>query len=229
MNIRLSRTLSVAILVALSSLSLSANGFLDAVARAGNEIANWNAVPIENLPDQSFRLKAGASAIKVISQAAKEFGRMYGGTATVTEKGAGEAVCEFSIRTHTATVKLAYGEDKFSLTYVSSVNLNYDSEKGTIHPNYNRWVKDLAAKITACAAAGREADITAKTIIRNAKDRLISTGANAVTNAVNSAVPVVPRATDAKTRLEQLKKLRDDGLLTEEEYKAKRAEVIATL
>ncbi len=70
---------------------------------------------------------------------------------------------------HFAVVKIAYSEKEYNITYESSVNLNAEEKKagqkysgdaerapdGTvlIHPNYNNWVRGLAASINAMAAA----------------------------------------------------------------------------
>ncbi len=65
---------------------------------------------------------------------------------------------------HTVVVDIAYDQHKFSITYKSSINMNYEpagttitdrngEEIGTtreahIHPNYNNWVSELKDAIS---------------------------------------------------------------------------------
>lgn len=47
---------------------------------------------------------------------------------------------------HRVTVDVSYDERSFEIRYVDSYNLNYAQKDGQvmIHPNYNRWVNNLA-------------------------------------------------------------------------------------
>jgi hypothetical protein len=50
---------------------------------------------------------------------------------------------------HTIVVDVSYGPSAYSVTYKSSVNMNYEVQ-GTdrfIHPNYNKWTKNLVDAI----------------------------------------------------------------------------------
>lgn len=47
------------------------------------------------------------------------------------------------LRTHVAIVSIKYTMDDYSITYVSSTNLNYDPTENTIHSNYNGWIQNL--------------------------------------------------------------------------------------
>jgi len=47
------------------------------------------------------------------------------------------------LRTHTAVVSITYNTKEYSIHYESSINLNYDAEKNTIHSNYNGWIQNL--------------------------------------------------------------------------------------
>ncbi len=55
----------------------------------------------------------------------------------------GLAKGKINLRNHQAVVKIPYSSKNFSIIYDKSSNLNYDSEKGTIHNNYNGWVQNL--------------------------------------------------------------------------------------
>ncbi len=47
---------------------------------------------------------------------------------------------------HRVTIKVSYDDRSFEIRYVDSYNLNYALKDGQaqIHPNYNRWVNNLA-------------------------------------------------------------------------------------
>jgi len=47
------------------------------------------------------------------------------------------------LRTHTAIVSIKHTTEEYSITYESSVNLNYNAESNTIHSNYNGWIQNL--------------------------------------------------------------------------------------
>ncbi len=49
-----------------------------------------------------------------------------------------------TVRNHTIVTDIFYTANTFKITYRDSVNMMYNSAQGTIHPNYNVWVKDLA-------------------------------------------------------------------------------------
>jgi len=51
------------------------------------------------------------------------------------------------LRTHTAVVNVIYDTSKYSIRYQSSIDLDYNAEKGTIHKNYNGWIQNLDAAI----------------------------------------------------------------------------------
>lgn len=210
-------------LVILPVVCVDAAGFWNAVKEGGSTIVNWNDVPIEEVKDKPFCLKEGCDPEKVVRKAAEEFATMYKGSATVSKTKVGQLSCTLDIRKHSAVVSIVHGDGKFSISHVSSVNLRYDDAKHTIHPTFNEWMKVLSEKIIACAAAGRESDA----------DKETSAAAPAATPAATTPVAATPAAStppapkdDIKARLERLKKLKDEGILTEEEYKTKRAEVL---
>jgi len=59
----------------------------------------------------------------------------------------GEAQGRFSSGVHGATIKIIYNNKFFSINYINSKNLNYDSKEKTIHKNYNKWVQRLEEEI----------------------------------------------------------------------------------
>lgn len=48
-----------------------------------------------------------------------------------------------TLRNHMAVVSVKYNAREYSINYVDSSNLNYNSADNTIHSNYNGWVQNL--------------------------------------------------------------------------------------
>ena len=48
-----------------------------------------------------------------------------------------------TLRNHMAVVSVKYNAREYSINYVDSSNLNYNSADNTIHSNYNGWVQTL--------------------------------------------------------------------------------------
>ncbi len=59
----------------------------------------------------------------------------------------GQAQATLNVRSHTVVVDVFYTANTFSIAYRDSINMEYDGAKGTIHPNYNKWIKTLAEEI----------------------------------------------------------------------------------
>lgn len=65
---------------------------------------------------------------------------------TYTQAGDGKLLANLVVRNkHTVSAEIVYSGDKFSVTYVGSVNMNYELKEGKhiIHPNYNNWVTNM--------------------------------------------------------------------------------------
>ncbi|MSR23503.1 MAG: hypothetical protein EXR96_00205 [Nitrospiraceae bacterium] len=65
----------------------------------------------------------------------------------MTDVQPGHLVGTLNLRSHQAVVDIKYNTKKYSITYKSSMNLNYDAEAKTIHSNYLSWIKNLDAAI----------------------------------------------------------------------------------
>ncbi|MDM1696715.1 hypothetical protein [Thiopseudomonas alkaliphila] len=50
---------------------------------------------------------------------------------------------------HLANIKITYNSRQFKIQHESSTGLNYKAEKGSIHRNYNRWVRNLVNDINS--------------------------------------------------------------------------------
>ena len=59
----------------------------------------------------------------------------------------GHIVATLHNRTHMAQVDIQYTTKGYSITRKDSADLQYDPEKGTIHPGYNKWVQRLDSNI----------------------------------------------------------------------------------
>ena len=70
---------------------------------------------------------------------------------TFQDEGPGHLVGSLAARNkHFATVDVYFDTQKFSISYKSSQNLNYNRfGRGEIHPFYNNWVKNLQSDIQA--------------------------------------------------------------------------------
>lgn len=49
---------------------------------------------------------------------------------------------------HTVEVTIPYTRNSYKIVYKNSINMEYSAAKGTIHPNYNKWVNTLSANIS---------------------------------------------------------------------------------
>ena len=59
----------------------------------------------------------------------------------------GVAQGKLYLRSHTAIVRITYNRSSYSIRYASSKNLKYNSQKNTIHSNYNGWIQNLEKAI----------------------------------------------------------------------------------
>lgn len=105
--------------------------------------------PLENLAYRAFDSQSGrevspANLRAVVAEAVSAF------NGSIVEEHPGSMVIRLAPRSHVANARLDYDAKGFSITYLSSTNLNYEkSRKGkeSIHPNYNVWIKRIADKV----------------------------------------------------------------------------------
>jgi hypothetical protein len=64
----------------------------------------------------------------------------------------GKVTGTLNVRKHTAVIEIPYSSKSYSIKYKSSENLDAASD-GTIHNNYNGWIRNLARGIDAQLAA----------------------------------------------------------------------------
>ena len=106
-------------------------------ARSDVPIINY-----ENLPTVSA---AGKSVTAdQVKQAIITAATTKGWTTALDQNGA--IVATLIVRNkHTIIVSIPFAEDKFSVLYRDSSNMNY--KNGEIHPHYNSWVQNLLTAI----------------------------------------------------------------------------------
>lgn len=115
-------------------------------------VAGCRAAPIYNPSDIAFA-SPPTSVDKVLTMADYENAIVRGGAErgwTFEEAGPGHLIGNVAVRNkHFATVDVTFDTESFSITYKSSQNLNYNADRGEIHPNYNSWIQNLQGDIQA--------------------------------------------------------------------------------
>ncbi len=66
---------------------------------------------------------------------------------TITARAPGSVDAQYARRDFSATIRVTYTAEAFSVAYVTSEGLSYDAASGKIHPNYNRWVNNLRVDV----------------------------------------------------------------------------------
>lgn len=126
------RAISVAVSLLFVAVGLAAHA-------ADGYIQNYENVPIET-PGGLLAPETVREAM-IAAGAAREW--------RFSDAGPGKLIGSLQVRgRHMVEVDVAYSPERYSLTYRSSINMNYRSD-GTIHPNYNVWVKDLLDRFRA--------------------------------------------------------------------------------
>ena len=74
-----------------------------------------------------------------VFNAIKKAGYSKGWVVKKVETGLAKAVLHYE--NSKAVVEIPHSSKTFSINHVSSVNLDHNKIKGTIHPKYNKWVQ----------------------------------------------------------------------------------------
>lgn len=160
------------------------------------------ASPIKNLMNVPISLKSDGTSLtdQEISAAIIEGCIAKGWSPIVNDQGVIRAT--ISPRVHFAEVEITYTPTTYSITYVSSRNLNYKHYKkkpDRIHKNYNNWIVKLSASIskafhtTSSSTARVPADANTGAIAERGKQ-------------------------DMDSELMKLDELRKKGILTDDEF-----------
>lgn len=105
-------------------------------------LLNCRSAPIYNAEHIPISPRDTAT-IEEIAEAIWSAGRRLGWK--VEKIKPGESLARLKIRSHSATVKILFNTQEFSIIYLNSKNL--DQDDGEIHENYNVWIKRLEEKI----------------------------------------------------------------------------------
>ncbi len=107
--------------------------------RPGNPVTNLQSIPVTTLTMKQASLEEVRKAI------------VTGGSVTswqMRELSPGLLEASIVVRgKHNVVVEIPYSTQNYSIIYKSSNNMEYDAAKGTIHPNYNKWVNTLRQNI----------------------------------------------------------------------------------
>ncbi len=123
----------------------------------------------------------------------------------VTTQGEGQLNAIYTKSDYMAKIAIKYAPTFYTINYADSARMRYDGK--SIHPTYNKLIKALQANI-----------------IRNLKSGDFDMQPE-VTAVTTSTLPV-QQEDDIRTKLLNVKKLYDDGLITQDEYDAKRKALI---
>lgn len=114
---------------------------LDAAARTPVAIINFDNVSVATSNGKPVQAVQVSQAIQAAAGA-----RNW----TIATQSDGKLLATLHVRgKHTIVVAITYAADKYSLSYNSSVNMNYGIRDGlsVIHPFYNKWVQELKESI----------------------------------------------------------------------------------
>ncbi|PJC85788.1 hypothetical protein CSW98_12065 [Vibrio sp. HA2012] len=92
--------------------------------------------PVMNIEDTPVAYELQKKEVKQAIIAAAEARKWM-----IKDVNKDEMTAEIYVRSHHAVIKIPYTAKYYSLIYVNSANLKYNS--GNIHRNYNKWINTL--------------------------------------------------------------------------------------
>jgi hypothetical protein len=101
---------------------------------------------IVNYENVAIAVRSGVPSAAQVREAIMAAGRARLWEFTDDSPGKLSAVLRVRER-HEIHVLIPYDQRFYSVLYESSVNMNYRPQDGTIHSNYNRWVRDFVSTI----------------------------------------------------------------------------------
>ena len=127
-------------------LALATAAILSAVAMP-SQAGCMRCGPVQNVtdapvPNVSGKALSNDEVRKAIMRAGTTLGWKMNANAP------GRITGQLDVRKHSAVVEIPYSSKSYSINYKSSVNLE-ENPDGTIHNNYNGWVRNLAKGIDA--------------------------------------------------------------------------------
>ena len=124
----------------------------------------------------------------------------------VTPEGEGRLTASYHKSDYMAKITINYAPTFYTINYADSKRMRYDGK--TIHPTYNRLIEALQADI-----------------VRNLKSGNFATQTDAASEQRTRAEPAGEEE-DLRTKLLKIRQLHEEGLITTEEYDAKRKSLI---
>ncbi len=102
-------------------------------------------VPVYNINDAPVQVSANDYSANDVKKAIIRAGISLGWK--IKEVEPGKLVGLLNLRRHMAKIEIPYSKEGYSLIYIDSSELKYNAEKGEIHKNYNKWIRNLDQKI----------------------------------------------------------------------------------
>jgi hypothetical protein len=99
-------------------------------------LAGCRTAPVLNINEAPI---SGNRSMQQVEQAIVEAGRSLGWQ--MSPQGPGRIQGNLALRSHRASVDIAYSPKSYSIRYKDSDNLHYDGS--SIHKNYNGWIENL--------------------------------------------------------------------------------------
>lgn len=128
-------------ILGIAILSLAALFTAPAMARSSVPVVNYDNVAVTT----GSGIQATAEQVR---QAIIKGGTSKGWTFTQTADG--KLLANLIVRNkHTVEANITHAADKYSVTYQSSINMNFEMKDGqpVIHPHYNKWVQNLLTEV----------------------------------------------------------------------------------
>ena len=97
---------------------------------------------IYNVPKHNVSHKKSS---ETVYRAIKSAGQSLGWNIQKVKPGVAQG--KLNLRSHVAVVSINYTNSSYSIRYVRSQNLKYNSKRQTIHKNYNGWIQNLEKAI----------------------------------------------------------------------------------
>ncbi|MDR9499681.1 MAG: hypothetical protein RI556_10940 [Hydrogenovibrio sp.] len=124
-------------------LTLKKSLFVSFLVMTGLALSACRGAQVQNMESQP--VPAQVSSAEEVKGAIKRAGVGLGWI--MTEQGEDTLQGTLNLRSHQAVVNIPYSAKEYSIVYHSSVELDYDPEKKTIHSNYNGWIQNLNNRI----------------------------------------------------------------------------------
>lgn len=105
--------------------------------------------PVSNITNAPYTASYESARVLTLSDYERAIVRAGAGRGwQMVSAGPGLLRGDITVRgRHSASIEIPFTTDTYSINYISSNGLDYDSGVGTIHPNYNQWIRVLDSDI----------------------------------------------------------------------------------